>query len=478
MRMPQNIGPFHIVGIGGIGMSAIAETLLGLGYNVQGSDQNDSANVQRLIKKGARILIGHAPENIDGVQFVIISTAVKAGNPEMEAARAQGIPVIRRAEILAEIMRLYSTISVTGTHGKTTTTSMTSSLLEAGGIDPSVITGGIVESWGTNARTGLAEGWMVVEADESDGTFLKLPTTIGIITNLDPEHLDHYGTFTKLKEAFATFFDNIPFYGLAVMCIDHPEVRALYENHREERSKKRVLTYGFADDADLRLSNYASKNGKSTFDVAFSERVPGGVRSLDGLVLPIPGKYNASNALAAMAVALELGLSDDVIRSGLEGFGGVSRRFSFRGDWQGVQIYDDYAHHPVEIESVLGAAKDTAVGKVIAIMQPHRYTRLEDLFEEFGKCCSNADYVAVLPVYEAGEKPIVGINHISLCQKIEENGHKNVTALENQDALTVFLAETASQDDLVICLGAGSISQWAQDLPQRLADISQKMSAG
>ncbi len=477
MRMPQNIGPFHIVGIGGIGMSAIAETLLGLGYAVQGSDQSDGANVQRLVEKGATIKIGHAPENIDGAQFVIISTAVKGDNPEVEAAMARGIPVIRRAEILAEIMRLYSTISVTGTHGKTTTTSLTSSLLETGGIDPSVITGGIVESWGTNARTGLAEGWMVVEADESDGTFLKLPTTIGIITNLDPEHLDHYGTFDNLKEAFQTFFNNIPFYGLAVMCIDHPEVRALYEHQVEERSKKRVLTYGFSEDADLKLSNYSSRNGRSTFDVTFSERVPGGARELKSVVLPIPGKYNASNAIAAVAVALELGLDDGVIRTGLAEFGGVSRRFSFRGDWEGVQIYDDYAHHPVEIESVLSAAKDTAVGKVIAVMQPHRYTRLEDLFEEFGKCCSNADYVAVLPVYEAGEKPIVGINHISLCQKIEESGHQNVTALESPDALAVFLRDNAQKDDLVICLGAGSISQWARELPQKLLGIGGKVSA-
>ncbi len=477
MKMPQNIGPFHIVGIGGIGMSAIAETLLGLGYLVQGSDQSDNANVQRLIAKGARIFIGHSPENINGARFVIVSTAVKKDNVEMVAATKMGMPVISRAEILTEIMRLYSTISVTGTHGKTTTSALTSALLEAGGIDPTVITGGIVESWGTNARMGKPNGWIVVEADESDGTFLRLPTTIGVITNLDPEHLDHYGTFATLKRAFAAFFDDIPFYGLAVLCIDHPEVKALYESKLKSGIKKRVLTYGFAEGADVRLSNFSSQHGQSTFDVALSNKVGGGARDIKDLMLPVPGKYNATNALAAIAVATELGLTDGIIASGLAHFSGVSRRFSFRGDWEGVHIYDDYAHHPVEIESVLSAAKDTAEGNVIAVMQPHRYSRLEDLFEGFSACCDDADHVVIMPVFEAGEEPIEGINHVTLAEKMRENGHKEVTTVEDPESLTALLVAHAKAGDLVICLGAGSISGWAQSLTHNLRLVSQKAVA-
>ena len=467
MKMPKEQGPFHIVGIGGIGMSAIAHVMLEVGYKVQGSDLSDSMNLKRLGEMGARTFVGHAAENIDEAGAVVISTAVKPGNPERDEALKRGIPVIRRAEVLTELMRHYATISVSGTHGKTTITSLTAHVLVKGGIDPTVITGGIVNEWASNARIGKGE-WMVVEADESDGTFLKLPTQVGIISNIDPEHLDHYGDFDTLKQAFATFVDNIPFYGLVVAGIDNENVRTIVENHKGGMNRRKVLTYGEHIDADLRLLNLSGADGFAVFDVALGSNVPGGERQLAGVRVPLPGVHNASNALASMAVALELGMSDAQIMEALENFGGVYRRFTRAGEWNHVAIYDDYAHHPVEISNVLKAARSVTTGKVIAVKQPHRYTRVADLFDEFAACFGEADKVIVAPVYEAGEKPIEGISHGSLAEAIRKTGHEAVYTVEGQEDLTNFLGREIEPGDLVICLGAGDISRWAHALPVEL----------
>ncbi|MCF6198640.1 MAG: UDP-N-acetylmuramate--L-alanine ligase [Hyphomicrobiaceae bacterium] len=464
MRMPKEQGPFHIVGIGGIGMSAIAHVMLELGYEVQGSDLSDSMNLKRLEEMGATTFVGHAAENIDKAGCVIISTAVKPGNPERDEALKRGIPVIRRAEVLTELIRHYANISVTGTHGKTTITSLTAHVLVQGGIDPTVITGGIVNDWASNARIGKGE-WMVVEADESDGTFLKLPSQIGIIANIDPEHLDYYGDFDTLKEAFSTFVDKIPFYGLVVAGIDNENVRTIVENHKGGMNRRQVLTYGEHIDADLRLENLRGADGYAVFDVALGSNVPRGERRLEGVRLPLPGVHNASNALASMAVALELGMSDEKIMQSLENFGGVYRRFTRIGDWNGVAFYDDYAHHPVEIENVLKAARSITKGRVIAVKQPHRYSRVADLFDEFAACFGEADKVIVAPVYEAGEKPIEGITHGALAEAIRKTGHEAVYTVEGQEDLTIFLGREIEPGDLVICLGAGDISRWGHALP-------------
>jgi UDP-N-acetylmuramate--alanine ligase len=468
MKMPRELGPFHIVGIGGIGMSAIAHIMLELGYDVQGSDLADSANLKRLGEMGATTFVGHAPENIDNAGCVVISSAVKPGNPERDEALKRGIPVIRRVEVLTELMRHYATISVTGTHGKTTITSLTAHVLEQGGIDPTVITGGIVNDWNSNARIGKGE-WMVVEADESDGTFLKLPSQVGIISNIDPEHLDHYGDFDTLKEAFATFVGNVPFYGLVVAGIDNQHVHKIAESYRGSMNRRHLLTYGEHVDADLRLQKLHGAEGFAIFDVALGPRIKGGERLLEGLKLPLPGVHNASNALASMAVALELGMSDEGIAAAFENFGGIYRRFTRAGVWNKVAIYDDYAHHPVEISNVLKAARSVTKGRVIAVKQPHRYTRVADLFEDFARCFGEADAVIVAPIYEAGEAPIEGITHKTLAEAIRGTGHEHVQTIEGQDELTALLGEMVQPGDLVICLGAGDISRWAHALPVSLA---------
>ncbi len=472
MEMPRDLGPFHIVGIGGIGMSAIAQIMLELGYDVQGSDLKDSPNLKRLQKLGARTFVGHVPENIDSAGCVVISSAVKPGNPELDEARKRGVPIIRRAEVLAELMRHYATISVTGTHGKTTITSLTAHVLVAGGIDPTVITGGIVNDWRSNARVGKRDDkWMVVEADESDGTFLKLPTQVGIISNIDPEHLDHYGSFDALKEAFATFVGNIPFYGLVVAGIDNRHVHKIVDRYRGSWNRRKLLTYGRHKDADLRLENLQGQDGFAVFDVVLGSRVKGGKRCLEGLKLPLPGLHNASNALASMAVALELGMSDEQIAAAFEDFGGVFRRFTRVGVWNRVAIFDDYAHHPVEIANVLAAARSVTTGRVIAVKQPHRYSRLGDLFDEFAGCFKDADIVIVAPVYEAGEAPREGISHTSLARAIEAKGHGSVFEIAGQDELTTLLGGLVEPGDLVIFLGAGDISRWAKDLPDNLIRV-------
>lgn len=471
MRMPRDIGPFHIVGIGGIGMSAIAEVMHDRGYTVRGSDLKESANVKRLRAKGIDCFVGHEAANIEGAQFVVISSAVKEGNPEFDAAREKGIPVIRRAGMLAELMRECSTVSVTGTHGKTTTTSLIAEILETAEVDPTVISGGIIQNWQTNARIGQGE-WMVVEADESDGTFIDLPTRIGVVTNIDPEHMDYWHTLEALHGAFKTFFDNIPFYGLVIAGLDHPIVREMIAAIRREQTGKRLLTYGVADDADVRLDNYRVEEGKSVFDANLSDKAPGGARKLEGLTLSIPGLYNALNALAALAVSAEIGIPDERIRESLASFSGVGRRFTLTGDWQGVRIFDDYAHHPVEISAVLNAARGATEGNVIAIVQPHRYTRLKNLFGDFCTCFSDADTVIVTPVYSAGEQPIDGIDRDSLIEGLKRQGIGTVLATDDGvNAIAEIVAGVAVPGDLVIGLGAGTITEWAHALPEKLGKL-------
>ncbi|MGB3445109.1 MAG: UDP-N-acetylmuramate--L-alanine ligase [Xanthobacteraceae bacterium] len=463
MRLPREIGPIHFVGIGGIGMSGIAEVLNNLGYTVQGSDASEGANVVRLREKGIEVIVGHKAENIAGADVLVVSTAIKRDNPELLAARAQRVPVVRRAEMLAELMRLKSCVAIAGTHGKTTTTSMVATLLDAGDFDPTVINGGIINAYGTNARLGTGD-WMVVEADESDGTFLKLPVDIAIVTNVDPEHLDHFKTFDAVQDAFRNFVESVPFYGFAVMCIDHPVVQTLVGKIED----RRIITYGTNPQADARLVDLKAANGGSTFKVAFRDRKAGTAHELADLVLPMPGRHNALNATAAIAVAHELGLDDDAIRKALAGFGGVKRRFTRTGEWNGVAIIDDYGHHPVEIAAVLKAARDSTKNKVIAVVQPHRYTRLQSLFEEFCTCFNDADTVIVADVYPAGEAPIPGIDRDNFVLGLRAHGHREVIALENAAALAGVVRGVAKPGDYVVCLGAGNITQWAYALPAEL----------
>ncbi len=464
MKMPQTIGVVHFIGIGGIGMSGIAEVLNNLGYRVQGSDQADSANVQRLRDKGITCFVGHDADNLGEAEVVVVSTAVKKNNPELVAAREKLLPIVRRAEMLAELMRFRNAIAIGGTHGKTTTTSMVATLLDAGGLDPTVVNGGIINAYGTNARMGDGE-WMVVEADESDGTFLKLPADIAVVTNIDPEHLDHYGSFDKVREAFRSFVENVPFYGFGVMCIDHPEVQALV-SHIEDR---RVVTYGENKQADVRFSNMTMDGATSVFDVTIRDRKTGSEKRIDALRLPMPGRHNVSNATAAIAVAHELGLSSDDIRNGLSSFGGVKRRFTHTGSWNGVDIFDDYGHHPVEIKAVLRAAREACKGRVIAIAQPHRYTRLRDLFNDFAACFNDADTVMIAPVYAAGEDPIDGVSSETLVSRIKAGGHRDARHIDGPQAIAPLVRELAKPGDFVVLLGAGNITQWAYALPKELA---------
>ena len=468
MQMPLNIGPVHILGIGGIGMSAIAEIMHAKGYTVQGSDQKESANVKRLRTKGIRVFVGHDPINLVGARYVVISTAVKRGNPELEAARSKGLPIIRRAEMLAELMRLYATVSVTGTHGKTTTTSLIAHLFNACGLDPTVITGGIINDWGSNARRG--EGpWMIVEADESDGTFIKIPTQIGVVTNIDPEHLDHFKTVDNMHREFEAFFRNIPFYGLAVACVDHPIVSDMIDRLGLRRDGRRLLTYGTEKTADLVLKSARVDGSKTVFDADLSERVRGGQRALRGWTVPLPGHHNALNALAAIATASEAGIADDAIRKAMANFSGVKRLFQLTGTWNGVAIYDDYGHHPVEIAAVLKAARAGARGRVIAVVEPHRYTRVRDLFDDFAACFKDADSVVVTPMYSAGELPIEGVDHVSLAEAIRTTGHRSVATVDSERDLAPMLRRFAASGDMVVCMGAGNNTEWAYALPEWLA---------
>ena len=463
MKLPHELGPVHFVGIGGIGMSGIAEVLANLGYTVTGSDMAESANVKRLRDLGIAVYIGHKAANIDGADVVVVSSAIKRDNPELIAARAKRLPVVRRAEMLAELMRLKSCVAIAGTHGKTTTTSMVAALLDAGGLDPTVINGGIINAYGTNARLGGGD-WMVVEADESDGTFLKLPADVAIVTNVDPEHLDHFHTFDAVQEAFIDFVENIPFYGFAVMCTDHPVVQKLVGKLED----RRILTYGENPQADIRLVDLDHHNGSSRFSVQFRDRDGKITHVVDKLTMPMPGRHNALNATAAIAVAHELGIKDEMIRKALGAFGGVKRRFTRVGDWNGAMIIDDYGHHPVEIAAVLRAARESTKGKVIAVMQPHRYSRLQSLFEQFCGCFNDADVVIVAPVYAAGEQPIAGVDRDALVQGLRAHGHRQAIPLDGPEKLAGLVKELAKPGDYVICLGAGSITQWAYALPGEL----------
>jgi UDP-N-acetylmuramate--alanine ligase len=463
MRLPREIGPIHFVGIGGIGMSGIAEVLANLGYTVQGSDASENANVVRLRERGVKVYLGHNAGNVDGADVVVVSTAIKRDNPELMAARSRRIPVVRRAEMLAELMRLKSCVAIAGTHGKTTTTSLVAALLDAGGFDPTVINGGIINAYGTNARLGGGD-WMVVEADESDGTFLKLPADIAIVTNVDPEHLDHFKTFEAVEEAFRSFVENVPFYGFAVMCIDHPVVQSI-SGKIEDR---RIITYGENQEADARLVELSPTGGGSKFTVVFGDRISGATGEIADIVLPMPGRHNALNATAAIAVAHQLGILDDAIRKAVAGFGGVKRRFTRTGEWNGVTIIDDYGHHPVEIAAVLKAARDSYSGRIIAVVQPHRFTRLQSLFEEFCSCFNDADVVIVAEVYPAGEAPIAGIDRDHFVGGLRAHGHREVIALQKSADLAGIIKGLALPGDLVVCLGAGNITQWAYALPGEL----------
>jgi UDP-N-acetylmuramate--alanine ligase len=464
MKLPRDIGPVHFVGIGGIGMSGIAEVLANLGYTVTGSDVADSANVKRLRDQGIRVAVGHKADNIDGADVLVVSSAIKRDNPELVAARAQRRPVVRRAEMLAELMRLKSCVAIAGTHGKTTTTSLVATLLDAGHFDPTVINGGIINAYGTNARLGAGD-WMVVEADESDGTFLKLPADVAIVTNVDPEHLDHFHTFEAVQAAFQAFVENVPFYGFAVMCTDHPVVQQLVGRIAD----RRIITYGANPQADVRLADLDHAGGCSQFSVVFRDRTGADVHSIAGLTLPMPGRHNALNATAAIAVARELGVADDLIRKALSGFGGVKRRFTKTGEWNGVSVIDDYGHHPVEIAAVLKAARESTKGQVIAVMQPHRYTRLKALFDDFSACFNDADTVIVAPVYPAGEQPIAGADRDGLVAGMRARGHRHVVPLDGPADLAGIVRGLVHPGDYVVCLGAGSITQWAYALPGELA---------
>jgi UDP-N-acetylmuramate--alanine ligase len=462
-----DIGTIHFVGIGGIGMSGIAEVMHQLGYSVQGSDQADSYVVDKLRKAGIPVTIGHSADNVGDSAVVVVSTAISRGNPEVEAAIERRLPIVKRSEMLAELMRMQKTIAVAGTHGKTTTTSMVAAMLDAGGMDPTVINGGIINRYGSNARLGKSD-WMVVEADESDGSFLRLDGTIAVVTNIDPEHLEHWGSFEEVKRAFCEFIENVPFYGLAVLCVDHPEVQSILSRIQD----RRIVTYGFSALADLRAENVQPNGTGSTFDAVVFER-DGERRTIERIHIPIPGRHNVQNALAAVAVALELGIPDDKIVVGFERFEGVKRRFTKVGEVDGATVIDDYAHHPVEIRAVLAAARETAsskaatgdgAGRVIAVMQPHRYTRLQSLMEDFQAAFNDADMVFVAPVYAANEEPIEGVDSEALVEGLRAHGHRMVKAVSDPQDLAESLRDIAAEGDTIICMGAGDITKWAAGL--------------
>jgi len=460
-KLPGELGPLHFVGIGGIGMSGIAEVLMTLGYRVQGSDAKASKITDRLVGLGAAVFEGQRAENLGDAAVVVVSSAIKPGNPELGEARRRKLPVVRRAEMLAELMRLKSNIAIAGTHGKTTTTTMVATLLDKGGFDPTVINGGVIHAYGSNARAGAGE-WMVVEADESDGSFNRLPATIAIVTNIDPEHMEHWGTFDNLRKGFFDFVSNVPFYGLAVCCTDHPEVQALVGRVTD----RRIVTFGFNAQADVRAVNLRYAGGVAQFDVVLQNE---GGALIQGMSLPMPGDHNVSNALAAIAVARNLGMKRSEIREALAAFAGVNRRFTRVGEvLGGVTIIDDYGHHPVEIAAVLKAARQATEGRVIAVHQPHRYTRLSSLFEEFCACFNEADVVAIADVYSAGEDPIPGASRDDLVAGLIAHGHRHARAIMDEADLARLVREQARPGDMVVCLGAGTISAWANALPARL----------
>jgi UDP-N-acetylmuramate--alanine ligase len=462
-RVPFDIGAIHFIGIGGIGMSGIAEIMHNLGYKVQGSDVVENANVRRLRAMGVRIAVGHAAENLKDAHAVVYSSAVKPGNVEFEEARTLNLPLVRRAEMLAEIMRLKSCVAIAGTNGKTTTTTMVAALLDAGGLDPTVVNGGIINAYGTNARLGAGD-WVVVEADESDGTFLRLPSTVAVVTNADPDHLDYYGTFDKMREAFQRFVENVPFYGFAVLCIDHPEVQGMVGRIED----RRIVTYGLSPQADVRATNIRFSEGASHFDVVVTGRRGGLEVRLDGLRLPMPGEHNVQNALAAVTVARQLGVADDKIARALGAFEGVKRRFTKVGEWNGAAIIDDYGHNPFKIAAALKAARQAYAGPVIAVVQPHRFTRLRDTWEQFCACLNDADTAIIAPVYPAGEQPISGIDRDTYAEALRAHGHRHVLVVDGGMDLARVVAPLAKKGGAIVMLGAGSISHWAAALQSQL----------
>jgi UDP-N-acetylmuramate--alanine ligase len=463
-----DIGTIHFVGIGGIGMSGIAEVMHQLGYKVQGSDAADSYVVEKLRKAGIPVAIGHSPDNIGDAAVVVCSSAIKDNNPEVEAASERRLPRVKRAEMLAELMRMQKTVAVAGTHGKTTTTSMIAALLDNGGLDPTVINGGIINRYGSNARLGKSD-WWVIEADESDGSFLRLDGTIAVVTNIDPEHLEHYGSFDAVKDAYVEFVENVPFYGLAVLCVDHPEVQNIIGRVRD----RRIVTYGFSALADVRADNVTPVPGGTQFDAVILGR-DGERRTIESVHIPIPGRHNIQNSLAAIAVAIELGISDDAILGAFERFQGVKRRFTKVGEAEGATVIDDYAHHPTEIRAVLAAAREGAEGRVIAVMQPHRFTRLQALMAEFENAFNDADVVFVAPVYPAGEEPIEGVDSAALADGLRAHGHRMVRAVANLEELCGALRDLAAEGDMIICMGAGDITKWAGALAEGICEARAK----
>jgi len=462
-ELPLNIGTIHFTGIGGIGMSGIAEVLHTLGYKVQGSDIGEGANVLRLRKCGISVTVGHRAENLKDAQVVVASSAVSLDNPEITTARDRLVPVVKRAEMLGELMRLKWSIAVGGTHGKTTTTSLIAAMLDGAGLDPTVINGGIINAWGSNARLGSGD-WVVAEADESDGSFLKLPATVVVVTNIDPEHMEHYGSFERLSEAFAAFVENIPFYGFAALCIDHPEVQAMIPRV----SDRRVVTYGFSPQSDVRAIDLQSVADGCRFQVVVADRKAGVAQNIGCFHLPMVGEHNVQNSLAAIAIAIEMNMTFDAMHKALAGFQGVRRRFTKTGMVDGITVIDDYGHHPVEIAAVLKAARAAAPGRVIAVVQPHRYSRLRDLFEDFCTCFNDADTVIVADVHAAGETPIKSIHRNALVEGLRHHGHRSAIALEGPEKLAATVNGLAKTGDMVVCLGAGTITEWANDLPNQL----------
>lgn len=469
---PQSVGIIHFVGIGGIGMSGIAEVFHSLNYSIRGSDLTENTNVQRLRNLGIPIYIGHAAHQVEDAALIVVSSDIKSTNVELQQARSLGLPVVRRADMLAELMRLKPSIAVAGTHGKTSTTSLGATVLEAGGLDPTVVSGGIINAYGTNARLGLGD-WIIVEADESDGTFTRLPATHAIVTNIDPEHISHYGSFPALKDAFHNFLSNIPFYGLGIVCIDHPEVRAMLPRLTD----RRVITYGLSPEADIRAENIEFTASGSQFDVHISEHFltvcknAARINHLPRMHLSMFGEHNVQNALSILALALELGIDPSKINEGFSSFKGVKRRFTKTGEAQGITIIDDYAHHPIEIEAVLKTARQVSQGKIIAVLQPHRYSRLKELYESFCSCFKDADHVIVAPIYAAGEEPIVGLDHIQLAKDIAGQSDKNVITIQKQEDLASAIMTLGHSGDIVVCLGAGNITSWAQSLPEELKNL-------
>jgi len=462
-RVPLDIGTIHFIGIGGIGMSGIAEIMHNFGYKVQGSDAAENANVKRLRSMGMQVNIGHDAMNLKDVAIVVYSSAVKPGNVELETARALQLPLVRRAEMLAEIMRLKNCVAIAGTNGKTTTTTLTAALIDAGGLDPTIVNGGIINQYGTNAKLGAGD-WVVVEADESDGTFLRLPATVSVVTNIDPDHLDYFGTFERMRDAFQRFIENVPFYGFAVLCLDHPEVQAMIGRIED----RRLITYGLSPQADVRATNVRFVEGVSHFDVVVLNRRTLRETRLEGMSLPMPGEHNVLNSLAAITVARELGVPDEKIRKALAGFGGVGRRFTRVGEWNGTSIVDDYGHNPFKIAAALKAARQAYSGPVVAVVQPHRYTRLRDTFEQFAKCLNDADVAVIAPVYAAGEQPIEGINRDTYAEALRSHGHRNVVTIDGEADLPNVLAPHLKPGGVVVLLGAGSISAWANNLERAL----------